>query len=76
VDGTSGATLEKTSYPEREQENRNARAKADDAEDQTRKGDVSATESATAGCDPPARDETSDHRAGTEEKSREPDEKE
>jgi hypothetical protein len=74
VDGISGATLEKTSYPEREHENGNACAKADDAKDQTCKADAAATESATAGCDPPARDETHDRRDGTEQKPRDPDE--
>jgi len=65
VDGISGATLEKTSYPEREHENGNACAKADDAKDQTCKGDVAATECAKAGRDPPAREETHDRRPGT-----------
>ena len=74
MDGTSGATLEKASYPEREHENGNACAKADDAKDQTCKCDVAAAESATAGCDPPARDETRDRRPGTEQKTWDADE--
>jgi hypothetical protein len=74
VDGISGATLEKTNYPEGEHENGDARSKADDAQDQTCKGDVAATESATAGCDPPAGDETHDRRRGTEQQPGKPDE--
>ena len=74
MDGISGATLEKTSYPEREHENGNACAKADDAKDQTCKGDAAATESATAGCNPPAGDETHDRRPGTEQKTGDADE--
>jgi hypothetical protein len=65
--------LEKTSYPEREHENGDACAKADDAKDQTCKGDVTATESSTAGCHPPAGDETHDRRRRTEQKPGEPD---
>ena len=72
--GMSGATLEKTNYPEREHENGDARAKADDAKDQTCKGDTAATESAKAGCDPPAGDETHDRRRWTEQKPGEPEE--
>jgi len=68
VDSISGATLEKTNYPEREHENGDARAKADDAKDQACKGDAAATESARAGCDPPAGDEAHDRRHGTEQK--------
>ena len=74
MDGISGATLEKTNYPEREHKNGDTRAKADDAKDQTYKGDVAATESATAGCDPSAGDETHDRRPGTEQKPGDPDE--
>jgi hypothetical protein len=74
VDGIRGAALEKTSYPEREHENGSACAKTDDAKDQTCKGDAVATESATAGCDPPPRDETHDRRPRTEHKPREPNE--
>jgi hypothetical protein len=65
VDSISRATLEKTNYPEREHENGDARAKADDAQDQTCQGDVAATESTSAGCDPPAGDETHGRRPGT-----------
>ena len=69
----AGATLEKTNYPEREQKNGEARAKADDAKDQTGNGDTAATKRAKAGCDPPAGDETHDRRHRTEQKPR-PDE--
>jgi hypothetical protein len=58
--------LEKTSYPERDHENGDAGAKADDAEDQTYKGRVAATESSSAGCHPPAGDEPHDCRRRTE----------
>lgn len=71
---SSGATLEKTNHHEREYEKSDARDKADDANDQTGKGDAAATESAKAGCHPPAGDETHDRRPGTEQKPREPDE--
>lgn len=70
--GTSGATLEKADHPEREHENGDARANADDAKDQTSKGDAAATESARAGCYPPAGDETHDRRPETEQKPGEP----
>lgn len=63
----SGATLEKTSYPEREHKNDDARAKTDEAKDHTCKGDAAATERAKAGCDSPAGDETHDRRHGTEQ---------
>ena len=72
--GTSGATLEKTNYQEREHEKGDARAKADDAKDQTCKGDAATTESAKAGCDSPAGDETHDRRPGTEQKPGDPEE--
>ena len=65
--GVSGAALEKTSYQEREHKNGAAHDKADDAKDQTRKGDAAATERARAGCDPPAGDESHDRRHGTEQ---------
>ena len=74
--GTSGATLEKTNYQEREHEKSDARAKADDAKDQSCKGDAATTESAKAGCDPPVGNETHDRRPGTEQKPREPEENE
>ena len=74
--GTSAAALEKVTHQEREHENGDARAKADDAEDQTCEGDAAATASAKAGCDPPARDVTHDRCPGTEQKPREPDENE
>jgi hypothetical protein len=74
--GTSAATLEKTNHQEREHEKSDARAKADDAKDQTCEGDAAATESAKAGCDPPARDVTHYRCPGTEQKPREPDENE
>ena len=73
--GTSGATLEKTGYQEREHEKSDARAKADDAKDQTCKGDAATTESAKAGGDPPVGNETHDRRPGTEQKP-EPEENE
>ena len=74
--GTSAATLEKTNNQESEYEKNDARAKADDAKDQTCEGDAAPTESAKAGCDPPARDVTHDRCPGTEQKPREPDENE
>jgi hypothetical protein len=67
--GISRATLEKTSDPERDHENGAAHDKADDAKDQTCKGDAAATERARAGCDPPAGDEPHDRRDGTYHKS-------
>ena len=73
--GTRASTLEKTSYQEREPEKSDARAKADDAKDQTCKADATTTESARAGCDPPPGDETHDRRPGTEQKP-EPEENE
>ncbi len=73
--GTRAATLEKTNYQEREHEKSDARAKADDAKDQTCKGDAATTESARAGCDPPAGDEAHDRRPGTEQEPRDPEEK-
>ena len=76
MDGAGGATLEKTNHPEREHENGAAHGKADDAKDQTYKGDIPATERAGAGFDPPPGDETHDRRHRTEQKPGEPDKNE
>lgn len=73
--GTWAATLEKISHQEREHEKSDTRAKADDAKDQTCKGDAATTESATAGCDPPAGYEAHDRCRGTEQEPRDPEEK-
>ena len=66
--------MEKTNYQEREHEKSEARTKADDAKGQTCKGDAATTESAKAGCDPPAGDKTHDRRPGTEQKPGDPEE--
>jgi hypothetical protein len=72
--GTRTAALEKTNYQEREHEKSDARAKADHAKDQTCQGHAATAESAKAGCDSPAGDETHDRRRGTEQKPGDPEE--
>jgi hypothetical protein len=76
--GARTPTLEKTNHQEGDREKSDAGTKADDAKDQTCKGDAVTTESAEVGSDPPAGDDTHDrrtraeyHPGDTEEKDRE-----